>query len=66
MWVEEEGEIFRKGQALLEPEDLESEFAGEQLRIEVGLFWGVARLKLILHFQAAGSAGRTATSTADN
>jgi len=35
MWVEEEGEIFRKGQALLEPADLESEYAGEQLRIEL-------------------------------
>ncbi len=35
MWVEEEGEIFRKGQALLGDEELESEFAGEQLRIEV-------------------------------
>jgi protein phosphatase 1 regulatory subunit 37 len=34
-WVEEEGEIFRKGQALLSEKELESEFAGEQLRIEV-------------------------------
>ena len=34
-WVEEEGEIFRKGQALLGPEELEGEFAGEELRIEV-------------------------------
>jgi protein phosphatase 1 regulatory subunit 37 len=35
MLVEEEGEIFRKGQALLGPDELEGEFAGEQLRIEV-------------------------------
>lgn len=31
-WVEEEGEIFRKGQALLSEEEMESEFAGEELR----------------------------------
>lgn len=33
--VEEEGEVFRKGQALLGPEEMEGEYAGEELRIEV-------------------------------
>ncbi|KIJ49254.1 hypothetical protein M422DRAFT_247057 [Sphaerobolus stellatus SS14] len=32
VWVEEEGEIFRKGQALLSEEQMESEYAGEELR----------------------------------
>ncbi|KAF8509532.1 hypothetical protein BU17DRAFT_56039 [Hysterangium stoloniferum] len=31
-WVEEEGEVFRKGQALLSEEEMESEYAGEELR----------------------------------
>ena len=30
--MEEEGEIFRKGQALLSAEEMESEYAGEELR----------------------------------
>ena len=33
--VEEEGEVFRKGNALLGPEELEGEYDGEELRIEV-------------------------------
>jgi protein phosphatase 1 regulatory subunit 37 len=33
--VEEEGEIFRKGTVLLGPEELEGEYAGEDLRKEV-------------------------------
>jgi len=33
--VAEEGEVFRKGQKLLGPEEMEGEFAGEDLRIEV-------------------------------
>lgn len=38
IWVEEEGEIFRKGVALLTQEKMEGElgeFAGEDLRIEL-------------------------------
>lgn len=34
-WVEEEGEIFRKGTVLLGPEEMEGEYAGEDLRREV-------------------------------
>lgn len=33
--MEEEGEIFRKGTVLLGPEELEGEYAGEDLRKEV-------------------------------
>ena len=36
-WVEEEGEIFRKGAVLLGPEEMEGEYAGEELRREVRL-----------------------------
>lgn len=40
--MEEEGEIFRKGQALLSEEEMESEYAGEELRqgvrIRLGIF----------------------------
>jgi hypothetical protein len=36
-WVTEEGEIFRKGNILLGPEEMEGEYAGEELRIEVRL-----------------------------
>jgi protein phosphatase 1 regulatory subunit 37 len=35
-WVEEEGEVFRKGTQLLRPEDFEADYAGEDLRKEVG------------------------------
>ena len=34
-WVEEEGEVFRKGTVLLGPEEMEGEYAGEELRREV-------------------------------
>jgi protein phosphatase 1 regulatory subunit 37 len=34
-WVAEEGEVFRKGQVLLGPEEMEGEYAGEDLRREV-------------------------------
>lgn len=33
--VEEEGEVFRKGNVLLGPEEMEGEYDGEELRIEV-------------------------------
>jgi protein phosphatase 1 regulatory subunit 37 len=33
--VEEEGEVFRKGTVLLGPEEMEGEYAGEELRKEV-------------------------------
>jgi hypothetical protein len=36
-WVEEEGEVFRKGTILLGPEEMEGEYAGDDLRKEVGL-----------------------------
>lgn len=35
IWVEEEGEVFRKGTVLLGPEEMEGEYAGEELRKEV-------------------------------
>jgi len=46
-WVAEEGEIFRKGNRLLGPEEMEGEYAGEELRIEVRafLFHGSGTLK---------------------
>ncbi|KAJ7044724.1 hypothetical protein C8F04DRAFT_595203 [Mycena alexandri] len=34
-WVEEEGEVFRKGTVLLGPEKMEGEYVGEDLRIEL-------------------------------
>lgn len=34
-WVEEEGEVFRKGTFLLKPEELEGEYDSEVLRKEV-------------------------------
>ncbi|TFY76241.1 hypothetical protein EWM64_g7771 [Hericium alpestre] len=34
-WVAEEGEVFRKGTKLLTPEEMEGEYAGEDLRIEL-------------------------------
>lgn len=37
IWVEEEGEVFRKGTVLLGPEEMEGEYAGEELRKEVGI-----------------------------
>ena len=33
--VEEEGEVFRKGNVLLGPDEMEGEYDGEELRIEV-------------------------------
>ena len=36
--VEEEGEVFRKGNVLLGPEEMEGEYDGEELRIEVCTF----------------------------
>lgn len=33
--VEEEGEVFRKGTVLLGPDEMEGEYDGEELRIEV-------------------------------
>ncbi|KDQ52233.1 hypothetical protein JAAARDRAFT_40347 [Jaapia argillacea MUCL 33604] len=35
VWIEEEGEIFRKGNVLLGPEEMEGEYAGEDLRREL-------------------------------
>ncbi|KAH7915505.1 hypothetical protein BJ138DRAFT_1187914 [Hygrophoropsis aurantiaca] len=35
IWVEEEGEVFRKGTVLLGPEEMEGEYAGEDLRREL-------------------------------
>nr|GAT60426.1 predicted protein [Mycena chlorophos] len=34
-WVEEEGEVFRKGNVLLGPEEMEGEYAGDELRKEL-------------------------------
>ncbi|KIY47737.1 RNI-like protein, partial [Fistulina hepatica ATCC 64428] len=34
-WVEEEGEVFRKGTVLLGPDEMEGEYAGEELRREL-------------------------------
>ncbi len=33
--VEEEGEVFRKGIVLLDPEEMDGDYAGEDLRREV-------------------------------
>lgn len=35
IWVEEEGEVFRKGTVLLGPAEMEGEYPGEELRKEV-------------------------------
>jgi protein phosphatase 1 regulatory subunit 37 len=34
-WVEEEGEVFRKGTRLLGPEEMEGDYDGDELRVEV-------------------------------
>lgn len=34
-WVAEEGEVFRKGQILLTEEEMEGDYAGEELRVEL-------------------------------
>lgn len=34
-WVAEEGEVFRKGNVLLTPEEMEGEYDSEELRKEV-------------------------------
>ena len=34
-WVAEEGEVFRKGQKLLTEEEMEGDYAGDELRVEV-------------------------------
>ncbi|KZT03597.1 uncharacterized protein LAESUDRAFT_327993 [Laetiporus sulphureus 93-53] len=34
-WMEEEGEVFRKGTVLLGPEEMEGEYDGEELRREL-------------------------------
>lgn len=36
-WVQEEGEVFRKSNVLLTEEEMEGEYAGDELRIEVSL-----------------------------
>lgn len=36
-WVEEEGEVFRKGNVLLGPDEMEGEYVGEDLRKEVSI-----------------------------
>lgn len=35
--MEEEGEVFRKGNVLLGPDEMEGEYAGEDLRKEVSI-----------------------------
>lgn len=37
--VAEEGEVFRKGHALLTPKEMDGEYDGEELRIEVRTFF---------------------------
>lgn len=36
-WVEEEGEVFRKGTVLLGPEEMEGDYDSEELRREVSI-----------------------------
>jgi protein phosphatase 1 regulatory subunit 37 len=50
-WVAEEGEIFRKGNRLLGPEEMEGEYDGEELRIEVRAF--LARSMQVAHVMAS-------------
>ena len=45
-WVEEEGEVFRRGTILLGPEEMEGEYAGEELRKEVFQFPTFSRSSL--------------------
>ena len=66
-WVTEEGEIFRKGNKLLGPEEMEGEFAGEELRIEVRTFSfnrsGTRPNSLQIGLTATGGSSRTTSST---
>jgi hypothetical protein len=43
--VEEEGEVFRKGNILLGPEEMEGEYAGEELRKEVRIWIFLFRMR---------------------
>jgi len=52
--VEEEGEIFRKGAVLLGPEEMEGEYAGEELRREVS----ASVVQLGTHFDYSRSCWR--------
>ena len=47
-WVAEEGEVFRKGTVLLGPAEMEGEYAGEELRKEVGVFLTIPKPQIIL------------------
>jgi len=45
----EEGEIFRKGNILLGPDEMEGEYAGDELRIEVRTFNQYHAIDFIAH-----------------
>ncbi|TCD69570.1 hypothetical protein EIP91_006992 [Steccherinum ochraceum] len=54
-WVAEEGEVFRKGQVLLTPEDMEGEYDSEELRKEIifiSAFFAYTRDPQQLHSRA--------------
>ncbi len=46
--VEEEGEVFRKGIVLLGPEEMEGDYAGEDLRRGVYFFYSLHKIKKII------------------
>jgi len=50
-WVEEEGEIFRKGAILLGPEEMEGDHAGEDLRREVNVLAWLPWYSIIISSQ---------------
>ena len=61
-WVAEEGEIFRKGNKLLGPEEMEGEYAGEELRIEVRTSRLNGSKQITQAAKVTGGAGRTTSS----
>ena len=65
-WVEEEGEVFRKGTVLLGPEEMGeveegdgAQVAGDVLRIEVSIWSYFLWRSLLNLFSAPGGPGRT-------
>jgi len=65
--VEEEGEVFRKGIVLLGPEEMDGDYAGEDLRREVCVFFFFLHDQYISFFlQVTGCDGRTSTTASSD
>ncbi|KAF8879272.1 hypothetical protein BD779DRAFT_1552376 [Infundibulicybe gibba] len=68
IWVEEEGEVFRKGTVLLGPEEMEGEYDGEELRKEVWMGTMISQTtdsSSLLRIAPRSYGGEAPTSTTD-